>query len=83
MAVNKFLTRIVTPDIVADSDMASKLHSYTHGINSDPLTILAILFSALVHDVDHRGVSVSLQTAHRMNDLTQQISHTVHLLSRL
>ena len=42
---------------MADGDMASKLHEYTHGINSDPLTIFAIVFSALIHDVDHRGVS--------------------------
>ena len=51
MATNKFLKRIVTPDIAgADGEMASKLHNYTHGINSDPLTLLAIVFSALIHD---------------------------------
>jgi 3'5'-cyclic nucleotide phosphodiesterase len=37
--------------------LASKIHDYTRGITSDPITILAILFSALVHDADHRGVS--------------------------
>jgi len=62
MAVHKFLKRIVAPDISHDcdaaKDIASKIHAYTHGINSDPLTILAILFSALVHDADHQGVSV-------------------------
>lgn len=65
MAVNKFLKRIVSPDIDVDkemteahhNDIASKLHDYTHGITSDPLTVLAIIFSALVHDADHRGVS--------------------------
>lgn len=37
--------------------IAVHLHDYTHGINSDPITLFAILFSAIVHDVDHRGIS--------------------------
>ena len=56
--------RIVTPDLDDDEEsgktgkkLASKLHDYTHGITSDPITLFAILFSALVHDIDHRGVS--------------------------
>ncbi len=60
MCVDKFLKRIVAPDVdptIERSRLASTLHDYTHGINSDPLAILAILFSALVHDADHRGVS--------------------------
>lgn len=61
MATVKFLKRIVSPSasIEASStdELASKMHRYTHGINSDPLTVLAILMSALIHDVDHRGVS--------------------------
>ena len=60
MCVDKFLKRIVAPDVDPTMDrsrLASTLHDYTHGINSDPLAVLAILFSALVHDADHRGVS--------------------------
>jgi 3'5'-cyclic nucleotide phosphodiesterase len=60
MAVDKFMKRIVNPDIDLEGDgsnFASHLHDYTHGINSDPLTLFAIVFSALIHDVDHRGVS--------------------------
>ena len=73
MSVEKFLSRIVTPDLeekdvinspdLDEKDLknaegiASRLHDYTHGINSDPLTLLAIVFSALIHDTDHRGVS--------------------------
>jgi hypothetical protein len=61
MATSKFIKRIVSPDIAAEEaqkgDLASKLHDYTHGINSDPLTVIAIVFSALIHDVDHHGVS--------------------------
>jgi len=65
MATNKFLKRVVSPRLASEDegkaasygDIASKLHYYTHGINSDPLTCLAIMFSALIHDVDHHGVS--------------------------
>jgi hypothetical protein len=60
MCVDKFLRRIVAPDVdptMGRKHLASALHDYTHGINSDPLTIFAIMFSALVHDADHRGVS--------------------------
>jgi hypothetical protein len=63
MSVEKFITRIVTPADIDENDLksaegiASILHDYTHGINSDPLTLFAIVFSALIHDTDHRGVS--------------------------
>jgi hypothetical protein len=66
LSVQKLLKRVVTPDISEEdlqqaktdsNHLASCLHDYTHGINSDPLTIFAIIFSALIHDVDHRGVS--------------------------
>jgi hypothetical protein len=69
MSVSKFLKRIVTPELelgdlgnMMDKNsitkqIASQLHDYTHGINSDPVTLFAIVFSALIHDVDHRGVS--------------------------
>ena len=65
MSVSKLLTRIVAPDLEKQMkrgdffgrDMASHLHDYTHGITSDPLAVLAIELSALIHDADHRGVS--------------------------
>ncbi|GKY96337.1 hypothetical protein MPSEU_000593400 [Mayamaea pseudoterrestris] len=68
MSVAKHLKRIVAPDIEfsaeerkaaikSKGDAMAILHDYTHGINSDPLTHFAILFSGLVHDVDHRGIS--------------------------
>jgi hypothetical protein len=66
MSVYKLLKRVVTPDISKEDleqakndrgHLASRLHDYTHGINSDPLILFGIAFSALIHDVDHRGVS--------------------------
>ena len=67
--VEKFLQRIKAPDLDLDelqangkenaSKLASQLHDYTHGLTTDPMTPLAILFSALIHDVDHRGCSNS------------------------
>eukprot|EP00934_Nitzschia_sp_Nitz4_P006525 Nitzschia sp. Nitz4//scaffold296_size27349//17842//21644//NITZ4_008200-RA/size27349-snap-gene-0.41-mRNA-1//-1//CDS//3329546273//6515//frame0 len=62
MSVHKLLNRIVAPEEV-DYDqrnqrkVAQSLHDYTFGITSDPLTHFAVVFSALIHDVDHRGVS--------------------------
>eukprot|EP00526_Cylindrotheca_closterium_P003919 CAMPEP_0113631220 /NCGR_PEP_ID=MMETSP0017_2-20120614/16224_1 /TAXON_ID=2856 /ORGANISM="Cylindrotheca closterium" /LENGTH=1165 /DNA_ID=CAMNT_0000541721 /DNA_START=11 /DNA_END=3511 /DNA_ORIENTATION=- /assembly_acc=CAM_ASM_000147 len=54
MSVRKLLGRIVAPDI--EGDDARDLHDHTYGITSDPLTQFAVVFSALLHDVDHLGV---------------------------
>lgn len=65
MSTMKLLQRVVSPDVKITHDesegaiheLASTLHSSTFGITSDPLTQFAIVFAALVHDVDHPGVS--------------------------
>jgi hypothetical protein len=62
MSANKLLSRIVKPEDVnyhrkSVKAIASDLHDYTYGITSDPLAQFAIMFSTLVHDVDHTGVS--------------------------
>lgn len=31
-------------------------HAYTYGLRNDPLMQLVIIFSALIHDVEHRGI---------------------------
>ncbi len=67
MSANKLLKRVVQPnnfDYESTSSgenerggiFKSSLHAYTYGISSDPLTQFALLFSALVHDIDHSGV---------------------------
>lgn len=55
--MDKFLKRIVLPDIDVKDAVASHLHDHTYGITSDPTTCLAIVLSAVIHDCDHRGVS--------------------------
>lgn len=61
MSATKLLNRIVIPEDVnyrkSAKAIASDLHDYTYGITSDPLTQFAVIFCALIHDVDHRGVS--------------------------
>jgi 3'5'-cyclic nucleotide phosphodiesterase len=67
MSVSKLMKRIVAPELTSEQyeranrkgghDLASQLHEYSHGIVSDPMTVFAITFSALIHDADHRGVS--------------------------
>ena len=60
MSVTKLLSRIVAPsdmDFTNNAQARAKLHDHTYGITSDPLTQFACVFSALIHDVDHPGVS--------------------------
>jgi class 3 adenylate cyclase len=74
MSAAKLLKRIVQPESWITSDrqhheisMAKKIHESTYGISSDPLMHFAIVFSALIHDVDHTGLSnsdlISMQTS--------------------
>ena len=54
------LKRIVLSD--DQEDLASAkvsimdLHQYSHGLATDPLTQFALVYCALIHDVDHPGV---------------------------
>lgn len=61
MSVIKLMSRIVAPSHLEhqldNSQHMASLHDHTYGITSDPLTQFACAFSALIHDVDHVGVS--------------------------
>ena len=66
MSVHKLLSRIVAPELTPDKyemlekggdELAKELNDYSHGIVHDPMALFAITFSALIHDVDHQGVS--------------------------
>ena len=56
MSVTKLLSRIVAPDDILskededDQKVSKDLHDHTFGITSDPLTQLAVVISALIHD---------------------------------
>jgi len=61
MSVSKLLSRIVAPQLDKsltdeEADREALLHDHTYGITSDPLTQFAVVLSALIHDVDHRGI---------------------------
>jgi hypothetical protein len=57
MSANKLLQRIVVPVSQGTKEHRKEAHDYTYGLTSDPLTQFAIVFSAIVHDLDHHGVS--------------------------
>jgi hypothetical protein len=54
MSVTKLFSRIVAPEVSGDN---RSLHDHTYGITSDPMTHFAAVFAALIHDVDHQGVT--------------------------
>ncbi|KAG7363120.1 3'5'-cyclic nucleotide phosphodiesterase [Nitzschia inconspicua] len=61
MSVHKLMKRVVTDGTFSEEGTIPSLEQErkdTYGIlTSDPLTLFAIVFSALIHDVDHPGVS--------------------------
>lgn len=66
-SVLKLISRVISPlEVLAKQCgserrlLASKLHDNTFGLTSDPLTLFACAFSALIHDVDHPGVPNSV-----------------------
>ena len=58
MSAQKLLRRVVMADQERTSREAdpSHFHDYTRVITYDPLTQFAVVYAALIHDVDHTGV---------------------------
>jgi hypothetical protein len=53
LCANKLLNRLINSD---EYETEEELHDATYGISSDPLAHFAIVFAALIHDVDHTGL---------------------------
>lgn len=53
LCANKLLNRLVNSDEYKSEEA---LHDATYGISSDPLAHFAIVFAALIHDVEHTGL---------------------------
>eukprot|EP00934_Nitzschia_sp_Nitz4_P004178 Nitzschia sp. Nitz4//scaffold273_size25297//1398//4964//NITZ4_008313-RA/size25297-processed-gene-0.16-mRNA-1//1//CDS//3329545238//4168//frame0 len=61
MSVSKLMSRIIAAESFIDEKCAGVVshkskHEHTFGIVSDPLTLFACAFAALIHDADHPGV---------------------------
>lgn len=56
MSAQKLMKRVILADQQKFVDSSDLSNDYTSGIASDPLIQFAIVFSALIHDVDHTGV---------------------------
>ena len=87
MSVTKLLSRIAAPDIdvLGNTDYESDKelhHDQAYSITLSPMTQLAIVLSALIHDVDHTGVpnsqliqeQSSIAAAYRNKSVAEQNS---------
>ena len=61
MSAGKLMKRVVNPEGLnfdsAETEEAREIHKQTYGICSDKLMQFAVVFSALIHDVDHTGLT--------------------------
>lgn len=73
-SVTKLLGRIVSPEAIDYENLTYRkketetLHYRTYGITSDPLTHFAVVFAALIHDLDHKGVPNATLIAKRTRE---------------
>ena len=63
MSVQKMINRIVQQN--SGADKVSINNTYTRSIASDSLTKFAVVYAALIHDVDHQGVTNSVLVAEK------------------
>jgi hypothetical protein len=59
MTARKQLSRMMTSNVTRPADQTNRpadIYQLTYGISQDPLAQFAVVFAALLHDVDHPGV---------------------------
>jgi len=63
MSAGKLIKRIVNPGDIDYHDneeaVAKEIYDLTYGISGDPLLHFSVVFAALIHDVDHTGLTNS------------------------
>jgi class 3 adenylate cyclase len=69
MSATKLMKRIMSPEGIdwdvegvknekeRKVEIARQVHNVTYGLSSDPLMQFSVVFSALIHDVDHTGLT--------------------------
>lgn len=59
MSARKLMKRIIEPDNIDYQleNAEATIHDTTYGISSDPLLLFTVVFSALIHDADHTGLT--------------------------
>ena len=78
MSVHKLMKRVISDGTYREGDEVSSMEEErqdTYGIlTSDPVTLFAIIFSALIHDVDHKGIS-NVQLCKEAPELAEHYRH--------
>jgi hypothetical protein len=56
LSCNKLIDMMLHESSLGTNDQHVKFHRKTYGFKTDPLMQMALLYSALIHDVEHTGV---------------------------
>jgi class 3 adenylate cyclase len=82
MSATKLMKRIMSPEGIdwdlegianeneRHIEIARRIHEVTYGMSSDPLMQFSVVFSALIHDVDHTGL-----TNKELIDMNAPVAH--------
>jgi hypothetical protein len=54
MSAGKLMKRIMSPERIKckEDSIAEEMYKSTYGLSADPLTLFAVVFASLIHDVD-------------------------------
>jgi hypothetical protein len=71
MSARKLMQRVTTSQHHGTGDKPKEVYDETFGLSDDPLAQFAVVFAALIHDMDHGGVSNS-QLVRENNDFAKK-----------